>query len=50
LERFGLRAQESVFVDDMQVNVDAAKAVGLHAIRFEDAAQCQRELDGLLNA
>jgi putative hydrolase of the HAD superfamily len=48
LERFGLVAEESVFVDDLQVNVDAAKAVGLHAIRFEDAVQCQRELDELL--
>jgi putative hydrolase of the HAD superfamily len=48
LERFGLVAEESVFVDDLQVNVDAAKAVGLHAIRFQDAAQCQRELYELL--
>jgi putative hydrolase of the HAD superfamily len=48
LERFGLVARESVFVDDMQANVDAAKAVGLHAIRFQDAAQCQQELDELL--
>jgi putative hydrolase of the HAD superfamily len=48
LERFGLRAQESVFVDDMQANVDGAKAVGLHAIRFHDATQCRQELDELL--
>jgi putative hydrolase of the HAD superfamily len=48
LERFGLRAQESVFVDDLQVNVDAAKAVGLHAICFQNATQCERELEALL--
>ena len=48
LERFGLQARESVFVDDMQVNVDAAMAVGLHAIRFQNAAQCQQELEELL--
>ena len=48
LERFGLNAQESVFVDDMQANVDAAKAVGLHAIRFQTATQCQQALDQLL--
>ena len=48
LERFGLQARESVFVDDMQVNVDAARAVGLHAIRFLSAAQCQQELEELL--
>jgi putative hydrolase of the HAD superfamily len=48
LERFGLRAQESVFVDDLQANVDGAKGVGLHAIRFQNATQCQQELDELL--
>jgi putative hydrolase of the HAD superfamily len=48
LERFGLVARESVFVDDLQANVDAAKAVGLHAIRFQNATQCQQELDELL--
>lgn len=48
LERFGLAAHESVFVDDMQANVDAALAVGLHAIRFHNATQCQQELDVLL--
>ena len=48
LERFGLLAEESVFVDDMQANVDGAKSVGLHAIRFQNAAQCALELDELL--
>ena len=48
LERFGLRAQECVFVDDLQANVDAAKSVGLHSIRFQNATQCQLELDQLL--
>jgi putative hydrolase of the HAD superfamily len=48
LERFGLRAEESVFIDDLQPNVDAAKAVGLHAIRFQNATQCRQELDELL--
>lgn len=48
LDRFGLKADESVFIDDMQANVDAAKAVGLHAIRFQNATQCQQELDELL--
>jgi putative hydrolase of the HAD superfamily len=48
LERFGLQAQESVLVDDLQANVDGAKSVGLHAIRFQNATQCQQELDELL--
>jgi putative hydrolase of the HAD superfamily len=50
LERFGLQPAESVFIDDLQANVDAAKGVGLHAIRFHTATQCQQEFDELLNA
>jgi putative hydrolase of the HAD superfamily len=49
LERFGLHAHESVFVDDLQANVDAAKAVGLHAICFKNATQCQHELEELFS-
>jgi HAD superfamily hydrolase (TIGR01509 family) len=48
LERFGLRAQETVFVDDLPANVEAAGRIGLHTILFRDAAQCQQELAGLL--
>jgi putative hydrolase of the HAD superfamily len=48
LERFELRAEESVFVDDLPVNIEAARRVGLHTILFKDAAQCQRELGKLV--
>jgi putative hydrolase of the HAD superfamily len=48
LERFGLRAAETVFIDDLPANIEAARRIGLHTILFRDAAQCQRELDGLL--
>jgi putative hydrolase of the HAD superfamily len=50
LERFGLQPAESVFIDDLQANVDAAKGVGLHALRFQNAAQCEQEFDELLRA
>jgi len=48
LERFGLRAQETVFIDDLAANIEAARRIGLHTILFRDAAQCQQQLDGLL--
>jgi HAD superfamily hydrolase (TIGR01509 family) len=48
LERFGLRAGETVFIDDLPANIEAARRIGLHTIQFRDAAQCQQELDGLL--
>jgi putative hydrolase of the HAD superfamily len=39
LDRLGVAPQEVIFVDDMQGNVDAAAALGIHAIRFEDESQ-----------
>jgi HAD superfamily hydrolase (TIGR01509 family) len=48
LETFNLRADESVFVDDLLSNIESARQVGLHAIWFKDAAQCRRELDQIL--
>lgn len=48
LATFGLRAEESVFIDDLPANIASARQVGLHAIRFKDAAQCRRELDQIL--
>jgi HAD superfamily hydrolase (TIGR01509 family) len=47
-ERFGIDLAESVFIDDLPANVESARRVGLAAIRFENAAQCARELERLL--
>ncbi len=44
LERFGLRAEESVFLDDLQKNIDAAKALGMHGIQFKNKEQAREEL------
>ena len=35
---------QSVFIDDMQANVDAAAAFGIEPLRFENAAQCEAAL------
>jgi putative hydrolase of the HAD superfamily len=48
LERFDLRAAESIFIDDLPVNIEAARRVGLRTILFRDAAQCRHELGTLL--
>jgi putative hydrolase of the HAD superfamily len=47
LDTFNLRPEESVFIDDVLANIDAARQIGLHTIWFKDAAQCRRELDQL---
>ena len=50
LERFGLKPQEALFIDDRLINVEGAKAVGMHAHLFTDAADLRRRLEaeGLL--
>jgi putative hydrolase of the HAD superfamily len=41
LDRHGLQAVTTAFVDDHPANVAAARQLGLHAIAFADAAQCE---------
>jgi putative hydrolase of the HAD superfamily len=48
LTRLGVSADACAFVDDTEVNVDAARALGLHAVHFRDTAQAIAELDALL--
>lgn len=44
LDRFGLVADRTVFVDDVQANVDGAVASGIHGLRFTSAAQLRTDL------
>lgn len=49
LERLGIRSEESVFVDDKDENVEAARRLGIAGIHFKNARQAIQELDALLN-
>lgn len=44
LATYGLRAAETVFIDDLPVNVAAANAVGLRGLHFQSAAQVTQAL------
>ncbi|MGO9096855.1 MAG: HAD family hydrolase [Bryobacteraceae bacterium] len=44
IQRAACQAEECFFTDDIPSNVEAAKLVGLDAVRFENAAQIEREL------
>ncbi|MEV0288260.1 MULTISPECIES: HAD family phosphatase [unclassified Kribbella] len=44
LERFGLDAARTFYTDDVQYNVDGARAVGLDAELFTGAAQLREQL------
>jgi len=47
LQTYALDARETVFIDDVQKNLDAAAELGIRTLRFENAAQCERELRAL---
>ena len=44
LERFGLKADETVFLDDTLVNIEAAEKLGIHGIWFKGKEQAECEL------
>jgi putative hydrolase of the HAD superfamily len=48
LQRYGLVATETVFIDDNEPNIAAARALGIHTVWFKNAAQCESELEVLL--
>jgi putative hydrolase of the HAD superfamily len=50
LDLYGLDAAATIFVDDSEPNIKAARELGLAAVWFKDARQCERELTELLNA
>jgi putative hydrolase of the HAD superfamily len=48
LERLGVPAEQCVFVDDLELNCEGARAVGMAAVRFERAEQAIPELRSAL--
>ena len=47
LERYSLKAEECVFLDDTPINVETAKKVGLHSFVFVEKDQAEKELEKL---
>jgi len=47
LQTYGLKAQDTVFIDDVEKNVAAAARLGIHGIQFRNLAQCERDLRAL---
>ncbi len=50
LERLSVAAANVVFVDDVEGNCDAARALGMSAVWFRDTEQAIAELEGALSA
>ncbi len=49
LERAGVAPQQAVFIDDFPHNIEGARAVGMHAILFDNRTQVFGELEALLD-
>ena len=47
IDRYGLKPEECVFLDDIQKNLDAAKKFGIHTILFQNVDQAKEELKKL---
>ena len=47
LETFGLKGPETLFLDDMEVNLEAAGSFGIRTIRVVTPLQCERELESI---
>lgn len=50
LERLGVAAGATLFLDDMEVNCDAARTLGMQAVRFRSNAQAIAEIEQALTA
>jgi putative hydrolase of the HAD superfamily len=51
LERLGgVPAEECVFVDDVDVNCQAARELGMHAVHFEDTERAIAEVKEILSS
>ena len=48
LEAIGTNAERAVMIDDLQANVEAARALGMHGVLFRDEAAMLSELRRLL--
>lgn len=49
LGRVGLKPQSCIFVDDMEINCEAAAELGIHAVHFRENAQARRDIHDLLD-
>jgi putative hydrolase of the HAD superfamily len=46
-QTFDLKAAETVFLDDVEANVDGARSIGMEARVFTTPSRCEEDLRGL---
>ena len=50
IEKYQLDPSRCVFIDDIETNLEGARAVGMHTILFENPAQAEAERDRMLQS
>jgi putative hydrolase of the HAD superfamily len=50
LERLGLEGRDCLFVDDLEINCDAARELGMTPVWFRDSAQAIADIEAALAA
>lgn len=50
LKKYGLKAEECIFVDDLQENVQGANSVGIHGIQFTSYEEADRKMRQIMKA
>jgi putative hydrolase of the HAD superfamily len=48
MDKYNLKAQECVFIDDRVENIEAAKALGMKGIVFDNFSQASSELENYI--
>jgi epoxide hydrolase-like predicted phosphatase len=48
LDRLGVKAQESIYIDDLEKHVEGANKLGIHGILYKDFNNLQLELSRLI--
>ena len=47
IDRYDVSAENTIFIDDNEKNVNAAREIGMYAIRFENPNQLERKLKSM---
>lgn len=45
LNEYGLKPDESIFIDDTEINLKPASTIGMKTILFKNPRQCEKQLD-----